>query len=209
MKIFDLTHTLTTKTMPYPGKENSTLEIVDTVEKDGWQETLIRTYSHTGTHMDAPAHMVSGGVRLEEMPPEKFVGRAVIMDCSMYAEGAEIPEEDIPVLSGIDFLILSTGWEEKWGSEEFLGRYPVLSMAAAQKVANAGIKGVGVDVMSVDPIGNTDSPVHMTLFRAGMVIIENLCGLIPIRGKTVQLTALPFKFENSDGAPVRVIVMTE
>lgn len=208
MNIFDLTHTLTTKTMPYPGKENSTLEIVDTVEKDGWQETLIRTYSHTGTHMDAPAHMVSGGTRLDEMPSEKFVGRAYVMDCTGYGENAVIPAEDIPDLSGIDFLILSTGWEEKWGKEDFLWKYPVLSIGAAQKIADAGLKGVGVDVMSVDPVGGA-CPVHMALFGADMVIIENLAGLIPIRGKTVNLTALPFKFENSDGAPVRVIAMTE
>lgn len=204
MKIFDLTHTLTSRTMPYPGKENSTLEIVDTVERDGWQETLIRTYSHTGTHMDAPAHMIAGGTRLDEMPPEKFVGKAYVMDCTGYGENAVIPADDLPDLSDIDFLILSTGWEEKWGSDSFLWKYPVLSLEAAQKIAGANLKGVGVDVMSVDPVGGA-CPVHMIFFRAEMVIMENLCGLAPLRGKTVQLAALPFRFENSDGAPVRVI----
>lgn len=204
MKIYDLTHTLTEATVPYPGKPNSTLTVVDTVEKDGWQETLIHTYSHTGTHMDAPAHMVAGGTRLDEFPPEKFVGKAYVMDCTGCGNDAKIPEADIPDLTGADFLILSTGWEEKWGSDDFLRHYPVLSENAARKVAAYGLKGVGADVMSVDPVGGA-CPVHMIFFRAGMVIIENLRGLAPLRGKYVTLTALPFKFENSDGAPVRVI----
>lgn len=209
MKIYDLTRTVGRDTMAYPGTEKAQLKVMNTIQSDGFQETLIRMYSHTGTHMDAPAHMLEGAACLEILPPETFVGRAFVMDCTMFGEGERIPASALPKLQDLDFLVLSTGWEEKWGSDAYFGRFPVLSDEAARAVCAAGLKGVGVDMMSVDPMDTPDFPVHMRLFRAGMVIMENLCGLAPLRGETVELTALPFKYENADGAPVRVVAKSE
>ena len=205
MKIFDLTRTVGGDTMAYPGTEKAQFTVMNTIPRDGFQETLIRMYSHTGTHMDAPAHMLEGAPCLDRLPPGTFVGRARIMDCTRFGEGDEIPASALPDMEGLDFLMLSTGWEEKWGSDAYFGRFPVLSPEAAEAVAAAGLKGVGVDMMSVDPMGSTDFPVHMRFFRAGLVINENLCGLAPLRGINVELIAMPFKYENADGAPARVV----
>ena len=202
--IYDLSYTVGPDTMAYPGTEKPTLKVMNTVEKDGFQETLISMYSHAGTHMDAPAHMIAGADYLDTLPAERFCGRAYVMDCTAFGEGSEIPEESLPELEGLDFLILSTGWEDFWGSEKYFGRFPVLSAGAADRVAAAGLSGVGVDMMSVDPMDTVDFPVHIRFFRRGMVIIENLRNLSALRGKYVELCALPLKYENADVSPVRV-----
>lgn len=207
--IYDLSYTVGPDTMAYPGTEKPSLTVMNTVERDGFQETLLRMYSHSGTHMDAPAHMLKGGAWLDALPAGRFCGRAYVADCTAYGEGGEIPAEALPCLDDIDFLILSTGWERFWGDERYFGRFPVLSAEAADKVAAAGLSGVGVDMMSVDPMDTRDFPVHMRFFRAGMVIIENLRGLAPLRGGYAEIYALPLKYENADGAPVRVIARTE
>lgn len=203
--IHDLSYTVGAGTMAYPGTEKPSLTVMNTIDKDGFQETLLHMYSHSGTHMDAPAHMLKGAAFLNELPASRFCGRAFVMDCTAYGEGDEIPASALPALEGLDFLILSTGWESKWGTDGYFGRFPVLSAEAADTVAAAGLSGVGVDMMSVDPMDTTQFPVHMRFFRAGMVIIENLRGLEPLRGGAVELYALPLKYENADGAPVRVI----
>ena len=203
--LYDLSYTVGPETMAYPGTEKPKLTVMNTVEKDGFQETLIEMFSHAGTHMDAPAHMIKGAAYLDTLPAERFCGKAYVMDCTMYGAGEEIPVSALPDLTDLDFLILSTGWEKHWGSEEYFGRFPVLSGAAADIVAAADLSGVGVDMMSVDPMDTVTFPVHMRFFNKGMVIIENLRGLGSLRGKRVQLTALPFKYKDADGAPVRVI----
>lgn len=202
--IHDLSYTIGPDTMAYPGTEKPKLKVMNTVETDGFQETLISIFSHAGTHMDAPAHMIIGAHYLDTLPMDRFCGKAYVMDCTSYVEGDEIPLDALPDLTGLKFLILSTGWEEKWGTDAYFGRFPVLSPEAADVVANAGLSGVGVDMMSVDPMDTVDFPVHMRFFNKNMVIIENLRNLASLRGKTVDLAALPLKYVNADGAPVRV-----
>lgn len=203
--LYDLSYTVGPDTMAYPGTEKPKLKVMNTVEKDGFQETLLSLFSHAGTHMDAPAHMLKGAAYLDTLPMERFCGRAYVMDCTSFGEGGIIPADALPELAGLDFLILSAGWEEKWGTEAYFGRFPVLSPEAADTVAAAGLSGVGVDMMSVDPMDTVEFPVHMRFFKKGMVIIENLRGLDKLRGRTVELCALPMKYENADGAPVRVL----
>lgn len=207
--IYDLSYTVGPDTMAYPGTEKPKLKVMNTVAKDGFQETLLSMYSHSGTHMDAPAHMIEGADHLDELPAERFCGRAFVMDCTMFDSGSEIPVTALPDMEGLDFLIISSGWERYWGSDEYFGRFPVLSPEAADAVAAAGLSGVGVDMMSVDPMDTVTFPVHMRFFRRGMVIIENLRGLEKLRGKYADIYALPLKYDKADGAPVRVVAIAE
>lgn len=207
--IYDLSYTVGPDTMAYPGTEKPSLRVMNTVEKDGFQETLLTMFSHAGTHMDAPAHMIAGADCLDQLPVSRFCGRAYVMDCTAFGEGSEIPAAALPELAGLDFLVLSTGWEEKWGTEAYFGRFPVLSPEAADIVAAAGLSGMGVDMMSVDPMDTADFPVHMRFFSKGMVIIENLRNLAPLRGKYADICALPLKYTDADGAPVRVAAFAE
>lgn len=209
MTVYDLTRTVGAGTMAYPGTEPPRLKVMNTIEQDGFQETLLTLFSHSGTHMDAPAHMLAGAAYLNELDASRFCGKAYVLDCSAYVEAGEIPASALPDLTGLDFLLLSSGWEENWGKEAYFGRFPVLSEEAARAVVKAGLKGVGVDMMSVDPMDTVTFPVHMTLFRAGMVIVENLCDLVPLRGKTLRLCALPMKYERADGAPTRAVAWEE
>ena len=81
MTVHEVTHTIT-NTMPvYPGTEQPVLTTSCTIEKTGYRETLLHMYSHTGTHMDAPAHMIEGGKPLDAFPAEAFVGRGFVLDC--------------------------------------------------------------------------------------------------------------------------------
>ena len=63
--------------------------------------------------------------------------------------------------------------------------------------------------MSVDPMDSTEFPVHHVLFEHGILSIENLCNLSEVCGQTVWFAALPLKFQQSDGAPVRAICIKD
>lgn len=81
MKMLDLTHCITPEMPVYPGTEPPRLTAACTMEKDGFRETLLQMYSHTGTHMDAPAHMLPNGRTLDDFPAETFAGRGFVVDC--------------------------------------------------------------------------------------------------------------------------------
>ena len=75
MTVIDLTHTIREDMPVYPGTEQPRLTTACTVSQCGYRETLLHMYSHTGTHMDAPAHMIDGALTLDGCGADRFVGR--------------------------------------------------------------------------------------------------------------------------------------
>ncbi len=212
MKVYDLTHVISSDTMVYPGTEPALLTTANTLQKDGFRETLLHMSSHTGTHMDAPAHMTAQGQCLDEKDVARFLGRAWVLDCSPLGPGGQITEEmlrAIPGLEEAEFLLLHTGWDRHWDSPDYFGDFPVLTLPAARYAASLGLKGIGVDAMSVDPMDSTAFPVHHVLFSHDMVSVENLRGLGQLCGQAVTFAALPLHFQQADGAPVRAVAWVD
>lgn len=79
MSVLDLTHTISGEMPVYPGTEKPVLTTACTIETAGYRETLLHMYSHTGTHMDAPAHMIARGRTLDSYGVEKFVGPGFVL----------------------------------------------------------------------------------------------------------------------------------
>lgn len=207
MKIVDLTHVISPSMTVYPGTAAPRLSADTTIERDGFRETRLDLASHTGTHMDAPAHLLADGDTLDRLPVARFVGSAVVVDATgPVLERAALAAREEELLQA-SFLIVRTGWSRHWGTPAYFDGYPVLSADAARLVASCGLSGVGVDAISVDPVGDRELPVHRVLLGAGLVIVENLTGLeaLPSTGFTFQ--ALPLAFADADGAPVRAIAL--
>ena len=208
--ILDLTHTISPEMPVYPGTPNPRLFPAARLDQHGYRETQISMVSHTGTHMDAPRHILREGSSLDQLPPSQFCGRAAIVDVSKLGEGAVITAEFLKAQNGellnADFVLLYTGWEKKWCTPSFLEeRYPVLDEEAARYLVSCGLKGVGVDCISVDPIDTETYPVHHVLLGGGLVIVENLCLKKVVGRQDVMFFALPLKYAGADGAPVRAI----
>lgn len=202
--IVDLTHTLEEDMPVFPGTEKPILHPALTMEKDGFREKLMTMFSHTGTHMDAPSHMISDGKNLDDFDISHFVGQALVIDCRLFKQ--EIPLGYIENFdySEIDFVLLQTGWDKHWGREAYFSSFPALSKEAALYLADQNLKGLGVDCISVDLMDNHDFTVHKILLSKDMVMIENLSGLdqMPIE---FMLHVLPLKIKEADGSPIRAI----
>ena len=213
MKIIDLTHSIKSDMPVFPGTEQPKLDSASTLEKDGFRETLLTMYSHTGTHMDAPYHVRDEGITLDIFPADKFVGKALVIDCS------DLSENDIIDMSYIDkykntidkaeYVIFKTGWYKYWNQEKYFGNFPVINEEVADYLINSNKKGIGLDVISIDPIEKEDLAMHHRVLKNNLVIIENLCNLDDIGDELFTFCALPLKYENSDGASVRAIAILD
>ena len=208
--IIDLTHTISPETFVYPGTPAPAFSVTRSITRDGAQETLLQVGSHTGTHMDAPKHILRNGCGLDELPPSQFCGRAAVIDVSHMEPDTVITAEFLQTQNGYlrsaDFALFYTGWEKKWDTPAFLeDRFPYLDTAAAEYLVSCGLKGVGTDAISVDPLDTKDFPAHRVLLGDSLVIVENLCLKKLVGRKDIMFFALPLKFADADGAPVRAI----
>ena len=212
MMIIDLTQTIS-ETMPvYPGTEQPKLTVANTIEKDGFRETLLSFYSHTGTHMDAPFHIYADRTSLDALPAEQFVGKALVIDCCDVGEGGEIGMEyiDKTLADEADFLLFHTGWDKYWGQKKYFGAYPVVSLEVCQYLLDSGKKGVGFDVIGIDPVSDGNLTRHkMLLSQRDIVIIENLTNLDKVGSGLFTFAALPLKYKDADGAPIRAVAIIE
>lgn len=214
MKIIDLTHTIAPAMPVYPGTEPPSLTPANTYEKDGFRETLLSLYSHTGTHMDAPAHLYPNRTTLDAFAASQFVGRALVIDCRSLSFGGKITMDFIEPVRALadqaEFLLFCTGWDRCWGKDEYFGDYPCITPEVADYMIATGKKGIGLDTIGVDAIADAQLPLHRQFFAEHeMVVIENLTRLDKLVGGLFTFCALPLKFENADGAPIRAIAIRD
>ena len=214
MKIIDLTHTIKENMPVYPGTEPPSLKVANTVEKDHFKETLLTMYSHTGTHVDAPAHVFEGKPTLDTLPAAQFTGKALVIDCRTLAEGDAITMAQLAPygekVTQADFLLFCLGWDKKWGTPAYFGDYPCIDDEVLALILAGSYKGIGFDVISLDPVHYDQLRRHKQLFAQKEIInIENLCNLDQCGGELFQFACLPLKYEDADGAPARAIAWVE
>ena len=212
MRVIDLSWPITDGMMVFPGDIPPSVKKGAKMEENGWRTTLLSFTSHTGTHMDAPSHMMPDGKSLDRLPNETFFGFGLVVDVRGCA-GRMIELADIKAASSrlpeADFILFRTGWSEKWGTEDYLNGYPVLSALSAKWISEKGLKGVGFDAISADPVDSASNDIHKILLSSGLVILENLKDLDKAGDKTFCVAALPLSLEDQDGGPARVMAVLE
>ena len=139
----------------------------------------------------------------------QFVGEGCVVDATTC--GKTIPLATLRAseraISGKSFVLVRSGWDRYWGERRYFSGFPVLSGEAVNWLAGLGLKGIGFDAISADPVEAETFGNHLHFFRAGMVIVENLRGLEPLVGRRFLFSCLPLKFGNADGSPVRAVAL--
>ena len=214
MKVIDLTHTITENMPLFPGTEPPKLTTVNNYEANGFRETLLQITTHTGTHIDPPAHVYSGKATLDALPPEQFIGKALVINCRNLQEGEAITLQNITrygeKAAKADFLLFNLGWDSFWGTPAYFGNYPCLTDDALDYILNGSYKGIGFDVMGIDPINDETLRLHKKLFADKQIVnIENLKNLHLCGEKLFWFSCFPLKIPNSDGSPIRAVAWFE
>lgn len=208
MKVIDLTHTISEDMPVFPGTKSPVIVDGCTIDKDGFAEKTLTMFTHTGTHMDAPAHVLKGKRTLDQFPAGHFVGKAVVLDCTSL-EGkinlSDLKKIEIK-LESADFLILKTGWDQYWGKGSYFNDFPVLSIDAAKYLIQLDLRGIGVDTISVDPVDAANLPIHRVLFEKELIIVENLKLPIDLPDEFI-FSCLPLHLHDADGSPIRAVAM--
>lgn len=210
MRIIDLSYKLNNNMSSYSEEEKAQIKDFAVFEKEHFNEKKLEIFSHTGTHIDAPYHMIDKAKTIDEYPIEYFMGKALLIDISEYYM---VPLEDFKEnerrLKEADFVIFRTGWDIYYGMDEYLKFYPSIDSDCAEYLASfPNIRGIGVDTISVDAFDTKGYEVHKAILGSGKIIIENLRNLQEIEDKTMfTLNALPINIEKGDGSLTRAIAV--
>ena len=179
---------------------------ISTIASGGAAVSRLVLGTHTGTHIDPPCHFIEGGAAVDELPLDAMVGPCVVrrFDERFEITAAHLEAAGIPL--GTERLLLSTPSAAFWDSPNFHSNYTGLSLGGAQWCLSRGIRLVGIDYLSIERV---DSPTawntHLTLLRAGVVILEGLDLRLVPEGE-FNLHCLPLLLQGGDGAPARAIL---
>ena len=200
MNYIDLSHEIFHGMATYPSDPDVCFEQVKNIEKNG---TLLHQFSigtHTGTHLDVPAHIIKGGKTLEDFPLSTFSGIAVKVKIDEYNEIKNIDEQ-------IDGIILDTGWYENFNNPGvYFGQdRPEIPLELIELLFNK-IKFFGCDLPSVDVSGTKHKPIHHALLEANIIIYESLTNLEKLSlYKPFNFYGFPLSLVGLDGSPVRAV----
>lgn len=219
MPCYDLSQPIADGMAVYPGDPPVDIEPLATLASDGYRQTALSIDTHTGTHIDAPAHMIDDGRRIDEFPIETFQFSAQRVDCTGLAPRSEITVTELTdglaeCSTAADLLVVQTGWDVYWNSDRYF-EHPFFTAEAADWLVDHDLH-LAVDAPNVDPTPTDRAgpdepegyPVHYTLLSSGHLLLENLRGVgrLPPR---FELHAYPLSVQDGDGAPVRAVAVAE
>jgi arylformamidase len=203
-RIIDLSHTLRTGITVYPGTQLPVIDEVCSIALNGFSERFLKMCSHTGTHIDVPAHIFAGGKSITDLPVDSFSGTAFkfsnLQNLSVNMVNLAIDKFGLP-----DFIIFETGWDKFWDTSDYFDKYPLPANGIFEYIGRLGIKGVGIDAISIDPVLSDKLPNHHSILSRNMIIIENLTRLNQLPDSKFEFFCFPLKIENGDGSPVRAV----
>jgi kynurenine formamidase len=215
-KIIDLTQLLNDRITVYPDTVPPRFEISNSIGKDGYNETMISMLSHTGTHIDAPHHVLRNGKPLDQFTIDKFTGKAMVIPCQNERElSLGFLQAFESGIREVDFILFFTGWQDKWNTDAYFESCPIPTNEAAGWLADFRLKGIGIDAFSVDRIvpaivvNEGTLPNHYIFLRKDILLIENLTSLDQLPDGGFIFQCFPLKLENADGSPTRAIAIIE
>jgi arylformamidase len=211
-RLIDVSHTIEHGMTTYPGlpgplicdylsREASRQHYADGVE---FQIGKIEMVANTGTYVDSPFHRYREGQDLADLALESLANLEAVVVRVHSGEGRTIPAErfhELPLENKA--VLVHTGWDRHWRTQQYLSGHPFLTGEAAAYLADAGVKLVGIDSLNIDDTSDLGRPVHSILLAAGVPLVEHLCNLGALPDRGFRFFAVPAKVAGFGTWPVR------
>jgi arylformamidase len=215
-KIYELTYHLN------PESEQRRLKLIPTrtLDTSYANEYAMEIHTHIGTHIEGPFHCLVDGKKLDELPVDRFLGAAAVIDLT-WKKGVdrEITKDDLIKAGGHierdDIVLLKTGYDQNFSGaelqgEDYMARSLFLSDDAVEWLIEKGIKNMGIDFWSIEeyPIDpDVGEPKHVRLFEHDIPFIHSIVDLVKIDAERVFFIALPMYISGLDSSPVRAVAI--
>ena len=209
MKLIDVSVPIRDAMTVYRGNPPVRIRPAMTLQRDGVNLSELCLGSHTGTHIDAPSHFVRGGVGVDRLNLDRFIGPAWVADLRRVRGGInadDLTRARIP--RGSRRVLLRTGNSRWWHpARPFRTNFVYLAADGAAWMVDRGVELVGIDYLSIEGYGVQGAPTHKRLLGAGIPILEGI-DLFKVRPGRWQMAALPLRIVNGDAGLTRAVLWT-
>ncbi len=203
MKIYDVTAPIFNGMPVYKNKPEKQPRI-ETNTNGHVTESRLSMDVHTGTHVDAPLHMINDGETIETIDIEKLVRPVKVFDVTEVDEKISLKDIEGLEIEENDFILFKT--KNSWDTE-FNFEFIYVAEDAAAYLADKKISGVGIDALGIER-AQEGHPTHRSLMGSGVIIMEGL-QLKDIKAGQYFMVAAPLKIQNTDASPARVLLFDE
>lgn len=224
-EMVDLTHPLSLQTPVVP--ESAPFKVVEllTLEKDGQRVDRFSLADNTGTHVEAPARLLSSQATVDKLPTRQFIGPGVVVDVTTAVTqepGYKVSKNDILQWEGDNgpvppdaIVLIRTGWSaryatpERYWNADAAGKpvFPGISEDAVDfLVRERRVQALGIDTASLYE-GSGNSAGQRLFLTSGKFHINNLQGLDQVPAKGSTIVAVPLRIQGGPGAPARVLAI--
>lgn len=227
-RIVDHTHTMGPDSPGYLPDDALVMTPHGDLGAAGWQDYKLSLAEHFGTHLDAPSHFGGpAGLTVDRIPPDRLVGRAVVVDVRARVAGDDDYRLTVGDLHGWEdrhgriperaIVVMCSGWHTRWpdaaaykNQRDGVHHFPGFSSDAVRWLLDhRDVNGIGVDTLSIDHGPSADHPVHRLLLGAGKWALENLTDLDRVPGSGGVMVVGPIKHRGGSGGPARVYTLLE
>jgi arylformamidase len=217
MRLIDLSQPIFHECPNCPAHPPVRVDLGATHEQHGWRLEMLTVASHTGSHVDAPLHKLADGASLDDIPLERFVGKALVVDLRDSAASrpinAGLLRSHLPGPLKDRIVLLATGWgDQRAADDNWHYRSPHLTVDGAEWLVAQGIRGVGIDHYSIAGAAEPNNArVHEVLLGAGAWIVEELRFPQEVfeLSQPVTFWSLPVNFKGFSGAFCRPVIVVD
>ncbi len=205
MAFYDISRTISPQTTVWPGDSLFRFDMVLS-KKEGASVNLttIHLSPHTGTHADAGFHFADDGLHPDQLPLEKYIGRAQVVAIERQHGGIVPADMEGKIQAPLERLLIHT-WVSDIPDDQWPEDFPYPTIELVDWLAEQGAVLLGLDSPSVDAFDSKDLPCHHRLRERGLVHLESL-QLAGVPDGIYELIALPLKISGICGSPVRAVL---
>jgi kynurenine formamidase len=211
-RLLDLSHRITPGMFTHPGLPGPEWDVFRTrqdFEQAGgttFQIDRVTMVGNTGTYLDSPFHRFADGSDLAGIALERVADLPVLLVDARAQRGVGV--DLLATAFGDDEIagaavLLNTGGDEHWGSEQYAVAAPYVTADAAEWLARRKPALVGIDAVNIDDLADLSRPAHTQLLGNDVLVLEHLTnrGAGPDRG--ARLHAAPLAWHAVGTWPVR------
>lgn len=209
-----LSHPLDPAGFGWPGEPIVSIEPCSTIEKNGYMSYITKLPNHFGTHMDAPAHFIPGGISINELPIEYFCHTKVALLEIPKDHGEGIHRSDLEpfedVMSQVSFALIRTGVERYRTTDKdiYASDGPWVAPCAGDYLTEnfPGLKGIGVDFLAIGSLSKS-APEGESPADCHWHILGKFSGKFITAVEDMHLSELPkgARITRFFNAPLRVL----
>ncbi|HEX2167347.1 MAG TPA: arylformamidase [Longimicrobiales bacterium] len=204
MRIHDISQPLGSQTATWPGDFEVDVQWSMRIDRgDAVNVATLMTSVHAGTHVDGFLHVAGDGATAAQMPLDAYLGPCVVVDAIGRTELAanDVAHLDLASVQRVLFRTRASVDETR-----FPASFAHISPALARELASAGVRLVGTDAPSVDPVDSKTLDAHHALAAGDVAILENVV-LSNVEPGAYTLIALPLRLVEADSSPVRAVLV--